>query len=338
MHGKRTLVPALTLIGLMTGSLWSQDNRPVPPVPDYPRGNRSPAYVVDKNWPQTPDGVERNTVTGIAVDAKNQVWIATAAEPHVQVYSSTGKYIRGFGKGVLEGPHHLKIDHQGNIWVADPVLHAMFKFSPEGKLLMTLGIPGEFGEDERRLSQPTDCVVAKNGDIFVSDGYGNNRVVHYDANGKFVKQWGKLGSEPGEFCNPHAIAIDSQGRLYVADRYNGRVQVFAQDGKVLDVWDNIVIPWGLWITAEDDIWVCGSSLDVWPADPKALLGSKPKDQLMLKFDTKGKLRQLTSIPLGGEVVEPGQLSLVHCLALDKAGNLYCGDVLGKRAQKFVLAK
>lgn len=320
------------------GPLLSQEKRPVPPVPDYPRTLRSPVYVVDKNWPETPDGVEHKAVTGIAVDAKNQVWIATAADPPVQVYSSQGKYVRGWGKDVLEGPHHLKLDPDGSVWVADPVLHTVFKFTPEGKLLMTLGIPGEFGEDERRLSQPTDCVVTRAGDIFVSDGYGNNRVVQFDAQGKFVKQWGRLGTKPGEFCNPHAISVDSEGRLYVADRYNARVQVFSQAGKVLDVWDNIIIPWGLWISSDDDIWVCGSSPDAWPADPKAPLGSKPKDQLILRFDTRGKVKQLWSVPLGGETTEPGQLNLVHCLALDQAGNLYCGDVLGKRAQKFVLAK
>lgn len=256
----------------------------------------------------------------------------------MQCYTQSGKYVRGWGKDIIDSPHHMKIDREGNVWVADTVLHTIFKFTPEGKLLLTLGIPGEYGEDERRLSQPTDTVLAQNGDIFVSDGYGNNRVVHYGPDGKFIKQWGKLGTEPGEFCNPHAIVEDSAGRLYVADRYNARIQVFSHDGEVLDVWNNIVIPWGLWISPDDDIWVCGSSLDAWPKDPKAPLGSKPKDQLILKFDTQGKLRQLWSIPLGGTETEPGQLNLVHCLALDKDGNLFCGDVLGKRAQKFVLQK
>jgi DNA-binding beta-propeller fold protein YncE len=338
MHASPWSALAVALV-LTAGLLPAEDKKPaVPPVPDYPRGLRSPVFEVDQSWPQRPESIERQAVTGIAVDGKNQIWIASRTNPPVQCYSQDGKFLRGFGKDVIDSPHHMKIDAKGHVWVADTVLHTLFKFTPEGKLLLTLGIPGEYGEDERRLSQPTDVVLNPQGEIFVSDGYGNNRVVHYDADGKFVKQWGQLGSEPGEFCNPHAIAIDSSGRLYVADRYNGRVQVFSQDGEVLDVWNNLVIPWGLWISPNDDVWVCGSSLDQWPDDSKSPLGSKPKDQLILKFDTAGKLRQLWSIPLGGEETEPGQLNLVHCLAFDKAGNLYCGDILGKRAQKFVLKK
>mgnify|MGYP000945121409 CR=1 FL=1 len=280
----------------------------------------------------------RAGVTGIAVDAKDQIWVYSKTPPPVQCYTKEGKYVRGFGQDVIDSPHHMKIDHEGNLWLADTVLHTIFKFTPEGKLLLTLGIPGEFGEDERRLSQPTDAVVTKKGDIFVSDGYGNNRIVHYDSKGKFVKQWGKLGTEPGEFCNPHAIVIDSKGRLYVADRYNARVQVFSQEGKVLDVWNNVVIPWGLWMSPNDELWVCGSSPDAWPADETAMRGGKPRDQLLMRFNSDGKLQQLWSVPLGTDDASPGKLYLVHSIALDKAGNIYCGDVLGKRAQKFVLQK
>lgn len=323
---------------VLTASAALAQTSPVPPVPKYPRVNRTPWYQVDESWPKLPDGAERMAVSGIAVDAKNQIWGFTRSNPPVQIYSQNGKFIRGWGQGVVEQSHHMKLDPKGTVWLADIGNHTVRQFTPEGKLLLTLGIPGEFGEDERRLSQPTDMVVTPAGDIFVSDGYGNNRVVHFDAKGKFVKQWGKMGTEPDEFCNPHAIALDSKGRLYVADRYNARIQVFNQDGEVLDVWEHVVIPWGLWITPDDDVWVCGSSPDKWPDDPKALRGGKPRDQLFLRFNTAGKLLQLWSVPLGGEETEPGELNLVHCLAVDKTGNIFCGDILGKRAQKFVLQK
>jgi len=328
----------LLLICQIPSAVLAQATSPVPPVPNYPRVNRTPWYAVDESWPQTPAESERTAVSGIAVDAKNQVYVFTRSNPPVQIYAQDGKYIRGWGQGVVEQSHHMKLDPKGNVWLADIGNHTIRQFTPEGNLLLTLGIPGEFGEDERRLSQPTDVVVSPQGDIFVSDGYGNNRIVHFDAKGKFVKQWGQMGTEPGDFCNPHAISIDSQGRLYVADRYNGRIQVFSQAGELLDVWDDVVIPWGLWITPDDHVWVCGSSPDAWPADPMVSRGGKPRDQLLMKFNTSGKLLQLWNVPLGGAETLPGQLNLVHCLAVDHDGNIYCGDILGKRAQKFVPRK
>lgn len=332
------LSTCLTILFSLATSSWGQVRITESPLPKYPRVNRTPRYAVDPQWPQWPEKVERAAVTGIAVDAEENVWVYNRSKLPVQVYTCDGKYLRGWGADQVGLAHQMTIGPEGSIWLSDIGIHTIRKFSPDGKILLTLGIPGEFGEDERRLSQPTDVVVTKQGDIFVADGYGNNRIVHYSANGQFVKQWGQMGTEPGEFCNPHAIAVDSQGRLYVVDRYNGRVQVFSQAGEVLDVWEHVMIPWGIWITPEDDIWICGSSPDAWPDDPKINLGGKPRDQLFLKFNTSGKLTQLWSVPLGGDETSPGELNLVHCIALDKSGNIYTGDILGKRAQKFVMQK
>jgi sugar lactone lactonase YvrE len=185
---------------------------------------------------------------------------------------------------------------------------------------------------------PTDMAFAKNGDIFVSDGYGNSRIVHFDKTGKFIKDWGELGSKPGQFSIPHAIAIDSKERLYVADRNNVRVQVFDTAGKLLDVWNNLVTPWGFCMTKDDELWVCGSSPQVWRADDSAV-GCPPKDQVLMRFNTDGKLLQLWTTPKGIDGLErPGELNWVHCVATDSQGNLYAGDIKGKRAQKFKLVK
>ena len=302
--------------------------------PTYPRVNTSVSYRVDPSWPQKPAGVEWGHVPGLAVDAKDNVWVFTRANPPVQVYDAGGKYLRGWGEKEIGKAHHLKIDKDGNIWVADIGLHVVMQFTPGGQLLKTLGTRGELGDDNAHLNMPTDMAIAPTGDVFVSDGYGNNRIVHFDAAGKFVKAWGQLGSKPGEFAVPHAIAMDSSGALYVADRANGRVQKFDQSGTLLDIWANLITPWGFWVTPTDEIWVCGSSPMTWEMVPEEF-GCPPKDQLFMKFTTAGKLQQLWTVPKGEDEKEkPGELNWLHAIALDSKGNIYAGDILGKRAQKF----
>src|SRR5205807_10332395 len=131
-----------------------------------------------------------------------------------------------------------------NVWITDAQGkdgkgHQVIKFSPEGKVLLTLGKAGVTGDGADTFNQPSDVVVAPNGDIFVADGHGGNsnaRIVKFSKDGKFIKAWGKKGSAPGEFDTPHALAFDSKGRLFVADRANDRIQIFDQDGKFLDQW------------------------------------------------------------------------------------------------------
>lgn len=313
--------------------------KPADEGPKYPRTNLAPWYEVDRTWPKRPAGVHFGHVPGIAVDKQDNVWIFTRTNNPVQVYSADGRFIRAWGDGVISNAHHLKIDRAGNIWLSDIGLHVVRKFTPEGKLLQTFGVPGEKGEDTKRLNMPTDMVIAPNGDVFISDGYGNNRVVHFDKSGKFIRSWGTLGTGPQHFSIPHAIDMDSRGRIYVADRNNVRVQIFSSTGKLLDSWSNVVVPWGFWISAKDEIWVCGSSPMPWRNDvkyPTAPLSCPPKDQLFMKFDPSGKVTQLWTVPKGEDDKEqPGDLNWLHCLALDSKGNIYAGDIIGKRAQKFV---
>ncbi|HXG10289.1 MAG TPA: peptidyl-alpha-hydroxyglycine alpha-amidating lyase family protein [Gemmataceae bacterium] len=301
----------------------------------YPKVNTAIAYVVDPSWPQRPADVQWDAMPGIAVDAQDRIYLFTRASPPVQVYDSNGKFIRGWGQEHIKRAHHIRIDPEGNVWCADIGCHVVYKFTPEGKLLLTLGTKDHAGCDPSHFNQPTDMAITPSGDIFVSDGYGNARIVHFDRHGKYVKEWGRLGSKPGEFSIPHAIAVDSRGRLYVADRNNARVQVFDQSGRLLDVWSNLVVPWGLWVTKKDEIWVCGSSPTQW-RETDSNLGVPPKDQLFMKFNPDGKLLQLWAVPKGVDGLEkPGELNWVHALAVDSHGNIYAGDIVGKRAQKFV---
>jgi hypothetical protein len=324
---------AMSVVAVMSLAVAGAAQQKKGASPDYPHVNLATWFEVDANWPKKPSGFQWGDMPGVAVDRKDRVWIFTRSSPPVQVYEAGGKFVKAWGAETVGKAHHIKIDREGHVWLADIGHHVIRKYDEDGKVLLTLGTPDEPGEDSTHLDKPTDMVISPAGDIFVSDGYGNNRVVHFDRDGKFVKAWGKMGTEPGEFSCPHAIAMDSAGRLYVADRNNVRVQVFEQSGKFVTEWRNVITPWGLWITDADEIWVCGSSPMSW--DNASMLGCPPKDQVFMKFDPTGRLLQLWTVPKGADNHEkPGECNWVHCIAVDSKGNLYAGDIKGKRAQKF----
>jgi hypothetical protein len=311
-------------------------------APEYPRVNVSPYYEVDPSWPQRPAQVPCGAVSGLAVDRQSQVWIFTRTNPPVQVFTTDGRFVRAWGEGLFGAPHFLKIDRDGNVWLADAGLHVVRKCAPDGRVLLTLGTAGQAGEGPNLFNQPTDMAIAASGDVFVADGYGNSRVAHFDRRGKFIGAWGSLGTGPGNFSIVHAIGLDSRGRLYVADRNNVRVQVYDQRGRLRDSWGGLIVPWGLWVTERDEVWVCGSSPMAWstdPARPARLLGVPPKDQMFMRFNRDGKLLQLWAVPKGQDGREqPGDCNWLHCVAADAQDNLYAGDIMGKRAQKFVRKK
>ena len=311
---------------------------PTEPSP-YPVVNVSPYYEVDAAWPKRRADMPWAHMPGVAIDSDGNIWCYTRTQPAIQVYSPTGELVKSWATEEESTAHQIKIDKDGNVWLADIGLHLVRKFTPEGKELMHIGTPGVEGKDDTHLNKPTDMAIASNGDVFISDGYGNARIVHCDKNGKFIKAWGTLGNTDNRFSIPHAIAIDSKDNIYIADRNNVRVQVYNTDGQLIDSWRNIVVPWGFCITANDDIWVCGSSPMKWRFDPKypgAPLGCPPKDQVFMKFRPGGKLQQMWTIPKATDGKEqPGELNWLHCLALDKDGNIYAGDIIGQRMQKFI---
>jgi NHL repeat len=294
-------------------------------------------YVVDPSWPQKPAEFDWKAMPGVAVDENDLVYLFTRSEPAVQIFRPDGSFVRAWHPKNYKLSHHIEIGPEGNIWLADFGTHVVEKYTPDGKLLMTLGTPGETGCDGTHFNRPTDMAILPSGDIFVSDGYANRRIAHFDKQGRFVKQWGEDGTEPGQFALPHAIAADSKGRLYVADRNNCVVQVFDQSGKLLDFWDDIITPWGIWITKADEIWICGSTLKQRDKEGWKIL--PPSDQVLMKFNPAGKLLLEIPLPMDQESLsDPGQLNWVHAIAIDSKGNLYMGDIMGKRAQKFVPRK
>ena len=187
-------------------------------------------------------------------------------------YDLDGNLMTSFGAGEIVWPHGMFVDSDGNVWVADAVGfgetpagrgHVVIKFSPEGEVLMKLGVDGVEGRDETHLRRPNDVLVAPDGSIFVADGHrgrgeANNRIVKYDAQGNYLLEWGTTGTGPGEFDEPHGLAMDSQGRLFVADRYNNRIQIFDQEGAHLSTWTQFSRLSGLFIDSNDVLYAADS--------------------------------------------------------------------------------
>ena len=196
-----------------------------------------------------------------------------AVHPPIMKFSPSGEFLTSFGEGLLGRPHGLAVDHEGNVWAVDDssepgVGHAVYKFSSSGELLLTLGRVGIAGDGVDTFNRPTDVAVAPNGEIFVTDGHGqNNRVVKFSSEGDFVGSWGSTGSEPGNFNQPHTIAIDSQGRVFVGDRGNSRVQIFDEDGNFLDEWTQFGRPSGISINRTTDMLYVTDSTSNSRSDP-----------------------------------------------------------------------
>ncbi|MFC1541922.1 peptidyl-alpha-hydroxyglycine alpha-amidating lyase family protein [Candidatus Latescibacterota bacterium] len=304
-------------------------------------------YDVDPAWPQKPEEIIWGAVPGLDIDAQDRVWLLNRATPVVQMYDYDGTFLTSWGN---QGPevasitnepvdltfsmpnpqvHQIKVDFEGNVWIAAWRLGVIYKCSPEGKVLLVLGTYNEIGDDETHFGEPNDMAITPTGEVFVADGERNFRIVHFDAEGNFIKAWGRQGTGPGEFEVPHAIDIDSNGLIYVADRGNSRVQVFDQNGTFLNQWPDIIVPFDLWVTSDDDIWVCGFG----PLRTKSDYHlPKTDEQLIMKFNSQGKVLLNWNFPAGHN---PGELAEVHGMALDSKGNVYVGEGQGRRMQKFV---
>jgi len=220
------------------------------------------------------------------------------------------------------GPHHIKInpyDPERHVWIVDDGASEVVEFTNDGKTLVkSWGERGKQGNDQTHFGRPADIAWLPDGTFYVTDGYANKRVVKFDKNGNYLMEWGKEGMGPGEFRGPvHAVAIDNNRRLYVADRGNDRIQVFDENGKFLDAWPNIPEPWDVHVATDQSIWVVDGNMNKF-----------------LKYDSKGKL--LGSWGTYGQF--PGGLWGVHGFSVDSEGNVYTAEALNGRAQKFVPVK
>ncbi len=221
-------------------------------------------------WSDFPDGETWPAVIGVEAGPDGNLYVLHRCfenscegrwEPPVLKFDMSGSLLNSWGEGMFVFPHGFHIDPDGNVWASDTDQHQVFKFSSDGHLLMTLGQAGVSGDGPGTFDRPTDVLVTPSGDIFVTEGHGgagNSRVSRYSGDGEFVDAWGVRGSAPGEFIDPHTIAIDSRGRLFVGDRANNRIQIFDQDGRYIDQWKQFGRPSGIFITPDDRIYVADS--------------------------------------------------------------------------------
>jgi streptogramin lyase len=204
-----------------------------------------------------PEGWKFGRVSSVATDSAGNVYVfhrGKKADPLV-VFDSKGKYLRSWGRGLFGNPHGLRIDKQDNVWVTDNGDHQVMKFTNTGRLLLTLGIKGQAGTTDQTFNRPTDIAFAANGDFYVSDGYGNSRVVKFSPDGKYQLAWGKRGTRPGDFNTPHSVAVDSKTNVYVSDRENNRIQIFDRNGKFLRQWTHLGATQNIFITPKDEMWI-----------------------------------------------------------------------------------
>jgi sugar lactone lactonase YvrE len=199
------------------------------------------AYTVDPGWAQLPSGTNWNgNTTWITADGKGNVMVLVRTAPYFRVFTRDGKFVKAFGAdGLFESAHSVTIDAEGSLWVTDSAAHVVHKFSADGRLLNTLGKKGVAGDNTSKdlFNQPNHVAIAPNGDIYVSDGYVNARVVHFSSDGQFVRIIGGVkGSQPGQLQLPHGVALDSQGRILVNDSDNQRVSVFDKRGTFVETW------------------------------------------------------------------------------------------------------
>ena len=192
-------------------------------------------------------GWEIGMTSWVAADSKGLIYLlqrGDKADP-VVVMNREGKVVRSWGKGMYTMPHAIRVDSQGNVWTTDAASSMVYKFSAEGKKLMEINIGGQPSPCPNNFCSTTDIAFARNGHLFISDGYKNARILEYSADGQKLKEWGKPGTGPGEFVLPHSIQIDEDDIIYVADRENGRVQRFDTNGKYLGEWNQYGKTFGL---------------------------------------------------------------------------------------------
>ena len=280
-------------------------------------GQGTHQYTVQEDWWTLPEGWEFGWIPAVAVDSQDRVYVYSRSEHPMVVFDRDGNFIDAWGDDILKDAHGIFIDADDNIYCTERDTHVMRKFTTNGELLMTLGTPDEPGAEGEPFNKPTDFALGPDGEMYISDGYGNARVHKYSPDGELIKSWGQPGTGPGEFDLPHCVRVDPRNRLMVADRENNRIQFFTLDGEYIEEWGDLLQPDTIYIDDDDLVYI-------------AELGQR-----------------ISIMTLDGEVISqwgsergstvPGEfLACPHGIWLDSQGDIYVGEVQADaRLQKFI---
>lgn len=299
------------------------------------------SYVLVEEWPKLSKNHVLGLPSGLGIDSNNniivfhradRVWEETFPEDKIQentiltLDNQTGEVLKSWGANLFIMPHGLEVDKENNIWVTDVGLHQVFKFSSEGQLLLTLGEARVHGDDSSHFNLPTDIAVAGDGSFYVSDGYYNRRIVKFSKDGTYLFEWGKHGIKRGEFIVPHAIDLDNEGNVYVADRENNRIQKFNADGHFITEWNNndTGMLLSVAIDHKNDYLF---AIDLMIENDTLLRGSD-----IFRFDLNTNLQ----MQFGRTGLYNNSTSMYHDIIIDGDGNIYVADSPGKTINKFQL--
>lgn len=280
-------------------------------------GQGTHQYTVQENWWTLPDGYEFGWIPAVAVDSQDRVYAYSRSEHPMVIFDRDGNFLTSWGDDILKDAHGIFIDAEDNIYCVERETHVMHKFTTDGKLLMTLGTMDKPGAEDEPFNLPTDLALGPDGEMFISDGYGNARIHKYSPDGELIKSWGKPGTGPGEFDLPHCVRVDPRNRVMVADRSNNRIQFFTLEGEYIEEWGDLLQPDTIFIDEDDLVYI--AELD----------------------------QRVTIMTLDGEVVSqwgsergstvPGEFfACPHGIWVDSHGDIYVGEVQADaRLQKYI---
>ena len=298
-------------------------------------------YEVLQGWEQMPEGWSFVEVAGVAVDSKDRVYVFNRGQHPVMIFDKEGKFLNAWGEDTFHTPHGIFIDKEDTVFLVDDGGHTVRSYDTDGNLKMMLGehgVSADTGYKEglspvlyggKPFNRVTNLARGRNGDLYITDGYGNARVHRFTADGAHVTSWGQPGNGPGEFNLPHAIGVDSGGRVYVCDRENSRIQIFSENGAFIQIWDWVGRPDDIFIDDQDTIYIAELGWTTPPPliphynlmqhppcghDPVARVTiCDPDGQIICRFG-------------GPEPVKPGNFVAPHGLWADSHGDLYVGEV------------
>jgi DNA-binding beta-propeller fold protein YncE len=271
-------------------------------------------YEVVEGWGKLPAGWVYTQVAGVAVDSRDRVLILCRGEHPIIVFSREGEFIESWGEGIFANVHGAYVDAEDSFYCVDNGDHTVRKFAKNGELLFTLGTEDKPAPLGKPFNKPTDLAQAPNGDLYVSDGYGNSSVHRFTSDGKLIQSWGEPGTGPGQFNLPHGVWVDGK-RVYVADRQNNRVQIFSPEGEYVEEWGNLLRPCDIYFDKRGRVYIA---------------------ELTHRVSILNKRGEVLARIGGERSFAPGQFVAPHCVWKDSHGALYIGEVLeGQRIQKFV---